>query len=320
MSDGMGLSLKMIEMNKIRSRILLRLMQGFGMQPWWMLHFEASVIAGFMAIVGGYRKGVVLGNLNKVFGNENLQALSRGFYKNFCDITVESMKLFSAKDSSVISRVEYSEEGVTLMNRLQKEGRHVILVGAHMANWEMYAMTLSRVTRHKTMALYKKLSDPIMDDAMRKSRQRMGLEMIEIEDCKTWMDNHVSEGGEPVAVGFGFDQSPRDPMRAWWTTFLGVETPVYFGAEQWANKYDAAVVYGAVRRTGRGRYKVEFRLVEEHVKALNKGHVLDKCLGELEEEILNAPSDWLWSHKRWKHQMPEGIQPQKRMFERTLES
>ena len=45
------------------------------------------------------------------------------------------------------------------------------------------------------MALYKKLSDPIMDDAMRKSRQRMGLEMIEIEECKTWMDNHVSEGG-----------------------------------------------------------------------------------------------------------------------------
>jgi lauroyl/myristoyl acyltransferase len=35
---------------------------------------------------------------------------------------------------------------------------------------------------------------------------------------------------------------------------------------------------------------------------------------------LNAPSDWLWSHKRWKHQMPEGIQVQKRMFERTLES
>ena len=170
------------------------------------------------------------------------------------------------------------------------------------------------------MALYKKLSDPIMDDAMRKSRQRMGLEMIEIEECKTWMDNHVSKGGEPVAVGFGFDQSPQDPKRAWWTTFLGVETPVYFGAEQWANTYDAAVVYGTVRRTGRGRYKVDFRLVEEHVKALNKGHVLDKCLGELEEEILNAPSDWLWSHKRWKHQMPEGIQIQKRMFERTLES
>jgi len=230
------------------------------------------------------------------------------------------MKLFCATNHSVMSRVEYSEEGVNLMNRLKNEGRHVILVGAHMANWEMYAMTLPGAIDHKTMALYKKLSDPIMDDAMRKSRQRMGLVMIEIEDCKAWMDNHVLEGGEPVAVGFGFDQSPQHPKRAWWTTFLGIDTPVYFGAEQWAHTYDAAVVYGAVRRTGRGRYNVEFRLVEENVKTLNKGHVMDKCLGELEEEILNAPSDWLWSHKRWKHQIPEGIQVQKRMFERTLES
>jgi len=320
MWDGMVVSLKMIDMNKIKSIILLRLMQGFGMQPWWLLHFEASVIAGFMAIVGGYRKGVVIGNLKKVFGSEKSHTLSHGFYKNFCDITVESMKLFCAKNQSVISRVEYSKEGVNLMNRLKNEGRHVILVGAHMANWEMYAMTLPGAIDHKTMALYKKLSDPIMDDAMRKSRQRMGLEMIEIEECKTWMDNHILEGGAPVAVGFGFDQSPQHPKRAWWTTFLGVETPVYFGAEQWAHTYDAAVVYGAVRRTGRGRYNVEFRLVEENVKALNKGHVIDRCLGELEEEILNAPSDWLWSHKRWKHQMPEGIQVQKRMFERTLES
>ena len=147
----------------------------------------------------------------------------------------------------------------------------------------------------------------LMDDAMRKSRQRMGLEMIEIKACKTWMDNHVKERGEPVAVGFGFDQSPLDSNKAWWTTFLGLETPVYFGAEKWAHTYDAAVVYGAVRRTGRGRYKVEFRLVEENVKTLNKGHILDKCLGELEEEILNAPSDWLWSHKRWKKEIPNDI-------------
>ncbi len=320
MLDGMGMSFKMIEMNKIKSIILLRLMQMFGMQPWWMLHFEASVIAGFMAVIGGYRKGVVLGNLEKVFGKEKTQTLSKGFYNNFCDITVESMKLFCAKNHSVISRVEYSEAGVNLMNRLNNEGRHVILVGAHMANWEMYAMTLPGAIAHKTMALYKKLSDPIMDDAMRKSRQRMGLEMIEMKECKSWMNKHVKEGGAPVAVGFGFDQSPQDPKKAWWTTFLGVETPVYFGAEHWAHTYDAAVVYGAVRRVGRGRYVVDFRLVEENVKALKKGHVMDRCLGELEEEIFNAPCDWLWSHKRWKHQIPEGMKLHKRMFERTLES
>jgi len=310
----------MCEMRKVRSRVLFGLMKGFGMQPWWLLHVEASIIACFMAIVGGYRKKIVIENLHKVFESEKVGSISKGFYRNFCDITVESMKLFSASDRSVIKRVEYSTDGVTLMNRLKSEGKHVILVGAHMANWEMYAMTFSRVLDHKTMALYKKLSDPVMDEAMRESRQRMGLVMIEIEECKKWMDNHVSKGGEPVAVGFGFDQSPQKANRAWWTTFLGVETAVYFGAEQWAHKYDAAVVYGAVSRKGRGRYEVDFRLVEENVKGLEKGHVIDRCLGELEEEVRKAPSDWLWSHKRWKHRKPEGMEMQPRRFERTLES
>lgn len=307
-------------MRKIRSRVLLGLMKGFGMQPWWLLHVEASIIASVMSIAGGYRKKIVIDNLNRVFGNEKVDSISKGFYKNFCDITVESMKLFSASDKSVIDRVDYSNEGVKLMNRLKNEGRHVILVGAHMANWEMYAMTFSRVIDHKTMAIYKKLSDPVMDEAMRESRQRMGLVMIEIEECKKWMDNHVSKGGEPVAVGFGFDQSPHNAKRAWWTTFLGIETAVYFGVEQWAHKYDAAVVYGAVSRIGRGRYKVDFRLVEENVKGLNKGHVMDRCLGELEQEVRIAPGDWLWSHKRWKHIRPEGMEVHPRRFERTLES
>ena len=289
--------MKMCEMRNIRSRVLFGLMKGFGMQPWWLLHVEASIIACFMAIVGGYRKKIVIENLHKVFESEKVGLISKGFYRNFCDITVESMKLFSASDRSVIKRVEYATDGVTLMNRLKSEGRHVILVGAHMANWEIYAMTFSRVLNHKTMALYKKLSDPVMDEAMRESRQRMGLVMIEIEECKKWMDNHVSK-----------------------TTFLGVETAVYFGAEQWAHKYDAAVVYGAVSRKGRGRYEVDFRLVEENVKDLEKGHVMDRCLGELEEEVRKAPSDWLWSHKRWKHRRPEGMEMQPRRFERTLES
>jgi KDO2-lipid IV(A) lauroyltransferase len=45
-----------------------------------------------------------------------------------------------------------------------------------------------------------------------------------------------------------------------------------------------------------------------------------RCLGELEEEVIQAPSDWLWSHKRWKHKRPDGVEVQQRMFERTLES
>ncbi|PCJ82347.1 MAG: hypothetical protein COA49_02290 [Bacteroidetes bacterium] len=304
-------------MGKFSSKLLLGVMKGVGMQPWWLIHMESSFLSWFMSLVGGYRGKIVRGNLDKVFGKEGVK-YEGGFYKNFCDITLESMKLFSASEESILERMEYGEEGLELIDELHKKGRNVILVAAHMSNWEMYAMTFSRKIAYKTVALYKKLSDPVIDEAMKTSRQRMGLEMTEIAECKKWMDTHVAKGGEPIAVGFGFDQSPQSPKRAWWTTFLGVETAVYFGVEQWAHRYDAAIVYSSVRRVGRGRYKVNFRLVVEDVKELTKGEVVDKCLGELEKEIIASPSDWLWSHKRWKHSRPEGMVLQPRAFERKL--
>ena len=296
-------------------------MKGFGRQPWWLLHLESSIVACVMSTIGGYRKKVVLSNLTKVFGKEKASKLAKGFYRNFCDITVESMKLFTVSDKSLINRVEYSSSGLQLMNRLYDDNRIVILAGGHMASWEMYAVTFPRKIKFETMALYKKLSDPIIDEEMRISRERLGLKMVEVSECKKWMENHMSRSENPrLTVGFGFDQSPAKANTSWWTKFLGVDTAVYFGIEKWAKDYNAAVVYGAVKRIARGRYSVDFRLVQENVLDSEKGEVVDRCLGELEREIRDAPCDWLWSHKRWKHTRPEGTIVQERRFECTLDS
>jgi len=296
-------------------------MKGFGRQPWWLLHLESSIVAFVMSTIGGYRKKVVLANLKKIFGKEKASELAKGFYRNFCDITVESMKLFTVSEKSLINRVEYSSKGLQLMNRLYDDNRIVILAGGHMASWEMYAVTFSRKIKFDSMALYKKLSDPIIDEEMRISRERLGLKMVEISECKEWMENHMATSENPrLTVGFGFDQSPPRANTSWWTKFLGVDTAVYFGIEKWAKDYNAAVVYGAVKRVGRGRYCVDFRLVKEHVLDCPKGEVVDRCLGELEMEIREAPSDWLWSHKRWKHTKPEGMIVQERKFECKLDS
>jgi KDO2-lipid IV(A) lauroyltransferase len=317
----MALSLKMFNMEHLRSKLLLKAMKGFGRQPWWLLHLESSIVACVMSTIGGYRKKVVLSNLNKVFGKEKASKLAKGFYRNFCDITVESMKLFTVSDKSLINRVDYSSKGLQLMNRLYDDNRIVILAGGHMASWEMNAITISRRIKFDTMALYKKMNNPIIDVEMRKSRERLGLKMIEISEGKKWMDKHMTDSKKlPLAIGFGFDQSPPKANTSWWTKFLGVDTAVYFGIEKWAKDYNAAVVYGAVKRVGRGRYSVDFRLVKEHVLDSKKGEVVDRCLGELEREIREAPSDWLWSHKRWKHTKPEGMIIQERRFECKLDS
>lgn len=68
-----------------------------------------------------------------------------------------------------------------------------------------------------------------------------------------------------------------------------------------------AVVYASIRRVKPWHYTLHYELVAETVADLAEGEVLDRCLALLEREIRQDPSRWLWSHKRWKHQRPEGM-------------
>jgi KDO2-lipid IV(A) lauroyltransferase len=154
------------------------------------------------------------------------------------------------------------------------------------------------------MALYKKLSDDRGEKAMKESRSRFGLEMVGTKEGRSWMN--VARHGDPVAVVMGFDQSPADPTKCWWTTFLGTETAVFYGLEQWSKMYDMAVVYASIRREAPWKYTLHYELVAEEVLSLPEGEVLDRCLAKLEREIHRDPARWLWSHKRWKHRRPKG--------------
>ena len=178
----MALLLKIFNMGQFGSKLLLFMMKGFGRQPWWLLHLESSIIACIMSSFGGYRRKIAIANLTRVFGPVKANKFVSGFYRNFCDITLESMKLFSVSEESLIHRVEYTSKGLKLMNKLYDEDRVVILAGGHMANWEMYAMTFSRKIKFDTMAIYKELSDSIMDQEMRISRERYGLKMVNISE------------------------------------------------------------------------------------------------------------------------------------------
>jgi len=62
-----------------------------------------------------------------------------------------------------------------------------------------------------------------------------------------------------------------------------------------------AVVCRTVRRR-RGHYEVEFRkLGEPPYEKDSDQRMLERYIGELEQMIREAPSDWLWSHNRWKY-------------------
>ena len=108
--------------------------------------------------------------------------------------------------------------------------------------------------------------------------------------------------GELNAVLMMADQSPRGVESDYWTEFLHQDTCWFTGLERIAKMLDYAVVFVDMRRQGRGRYEVRFELITDDPKAMAKGKLMECYVRCVEQFINDNPDNWLWSHRRWKHQ------------------
>ncbi|PCH91091.1 MAG: acetyltransferase, partial [Bacteroidetes bacterium] len=105
----------------------------------------------------------------------------------------------------------------------------------------------------------------------------------------------------PALFQFGADQSPMKHKIEYWTTFMNQETPFFLGPEKIAVSLNFPVVYLDLQRISRGKYYIEYSLLERNPSQSPEYAITEKYVKKIEEAINKNPSNWLWSHKRWKH-------------------
>ncbi|MFM8758980.1 MAG: lysophospholipid acyltransferase family protein [Methylophilaceae bacterium] len=247
----------------------------------------------------GYRKQVVQQNLRNSFpekSNEEIDELTRLFYKHFCDLILESLKVFTISQQQANERMLFKNPEV--INKYASENRNVMLAGGHMNNWELFAVAVAGLIKHKAVALYKPLTSQYFDQRMRESRGKFGLQMVSTKNAKEYFETPSTQ---PTATIFGVDQSPPNPSKCYWTTFLNQDTGVLFGCEKFAKEYNHAVVYGRINKEKRGYYSFEFIDISAIPQQTAHGEIMEAITRLLEKDIMRAPQYWLWTHKRWKH-------------------
>ena len=288
----------------LASRLLYILMiQPVSLLPYGVLYRLSDTLFLLFYHVLGYRKKVIYGNIKRSFPQKSAQEheqTCRSFYRHFCDLIVESIKIFSIKKSDVDARFKFKNP--ELLNQFYNSGRSVILAGGHFNNWELFAVAIDQAVDHSCKAVYKPLNNRFFDKIMRKSRGKYGLKMIPVSEVKSVFE---SSKAESTCYIFATDQSPGKAAKAYWTTFLNQDTAVLFGTEKYAVEYDYPVVYGCINKLKRGFYEVEFSVVCAEPSKTAYGEITEKHVSMLENDIRRAPEFWLWSHRRWKHRRPE---------------
>ena len=253
--------------------------------------------------VVGYRKKLIQTNLELCFpslGETERNEVVDAFYWNLSQIIIESISAFSLNDEEASSRCIVKNPEV--LDSLFEQNRDVIITGGHYANWEAITLTASQI-KHDLYALYKPLKNKFMDEKVTASRCKFGVKMISINDYR----QHMEEAHErPRAFIFGIDQSPRKDSGEW-ITFLGRDTMVFTGPERLAKQYNMAVVAGRLVRTYRGRYEITYELLFDQPEKTAPMEITNRTMADVEQLVREKPSDWLWSHNRWKHNKNQAV-------------
>jgi len=266
--------------------------------PYPLLYLLSDIIFLIMYRVIGYRKKVVFTNLRNSFPNKSKQELKKimsDFYRHLCDIIMESVKGFTISEKQLRKRLIIKNPEFS--NYFADRGQSIIFVGGHYNNWEICAQAFAMYSNHKCIGIYKPLSNAFINDKIYTSRSKYGMHLISMKQTK----KSFEEGAQAKAIVFGSDQNPANPKRAHWVQFLNQDTGVLFGVERYAKEYDWPVVFVSISKVKRGHYEVEYSLITDSPTEQPHGKITEDFTKRLEQDIINQPQYWLWSHKRWKH-------------------
>jgi Kdo2-lipid IVA lauroyltransferase/acyltransferase len=269
-----------------------------------------------------YRKKVIEANLRRSFPEKTtrgIKKLRNAFYRHFGDLLIEGIRNFGISEKEL--RRRFVVTNPEIMQRLYKENRSVLLVSAHYMNWEWMITGQALLFPHKAVGIGMPLSSGFWDKKINQLRSRFGMHVIHAKIVREVFGSYA-EKGIPTATLVLSDQSPGDSLKSYWTTFLGQQTAVLFGAEQLANSYDQAVVFYLPRKVKRGRYEITLELLTDKPQSLAWGELTEMHVKRLEQRIIEEPQYWLWSHKRWKRAVPQDLETlkneQREKFDRVF--
>jgi len=184
-----------------------------------------------------------------------------------------------------------------VFDRCAAEGRGVIVVIAHLGNWEIGGVATT-LAGYPIQSLAKPIANPWIEEYLKKVRTLTGQKIIPRDRALGEMIRVLQRGGMLVVQ---IDQDAR--QSGVYVNFFGRPASTHRAPATLSLKYNVPIVMVNTYREEQMNYAVcsdpihpdAFRGAPDPVKALTQAYS-----ARLEEFIRQHPEQWLWTHDRWK--------------------
>lgn len=271
--------------------------------PLRLLYLLSDLTYFILYHIAGYRKELVSSNLLIAFPEkteEEREKIAKQFYLNFTDTIIETVKMISITRKELERR---SQCEVDYINELIAKGRNIHIMVGHQFNWEFANLVYAGLLRIPFVGIYMPVNNKIFEKISFKFRSKNGTIMISVKDFKNKMHKVFSD---QYILALAADQNPGYPGNAYWLNFFGKPAPFVTGPAKGAVKNNTAVVFVGFEKVKRGYYKFHIEPMAENGASHTPEQLTIMYKNILEETIRNNPSNYLWSHRRWRHEWKEG--------------
>lgn len=274
-----------------------------GQLPWNFLLAIGRTIGRLFWLLGGSRKETALRNIQMCFpdlSKDQQEDLAKKAILSTGEALTEMAGTFSNKRIDLGKRLEIL--GRENLEQPLSEGKGVLLLGMHFNTIDVGSRLLGKVRPFSVV--YRPNTNPVFDQVIKESRSEVE-HYIDRDDLRGLV-RHLKSG---KAVWYAPDQD-YGIKHAVFAPFFGVPAATITATSRIARMSGATVVPIAHYRLPGGRYRIE--IGEALTDFPTKDDLADatKVNATIEHYVKKMPEQYLWVHRRFKHQ-PDGRNPYK---------
>src|SRR5271165_6446774 len=203
--------------------------------PFRVLYILSDILYYLVYYIVRYRKKVVFENLHNAFPEKTaieIELIAKRFYRHFCDVLVEIVKLFHISPKEMVRRMKLTDP--TLYQEAYEKNNHILMILGHYGNWE-WGIGIGLQIQHIFMSIYKPLSNKYFDKLMINLRSQFQGQVVPMKSAARVFIHNMKEK-KLTELNFIADQTPHLGEIHYWTRFLNQKTPVFLGIEKIAIK------------------------------------------------------------------------------------
>ena len=254
------------------------------------------------ALIGGYfgpffrSKKKILSNIRRALPTteeKNIKLIINKMWENYGRILSEYVFIKNFRNSKLNKFI--TTEGQENLNKLKASKEPVVFISGHFNNFELMAMQIEK-SGINVATIYRPLNNIFLNKIMERLRKKYICQK-QIKKGRSGTRELLKYFKKNYSIAMMIDQRVSEGIEV---NFFGQTALTSTIAAQLVRKYGCKIVPIYIERINGINFKIKINEPINYSKESSIEEITQDLNKWLEKMILTNPSQWIWSHNRWK--------------------